>query len=146
MSAIEGRWLLYPLLALALLTFVVGTLMYRRRVAEIRRKGVRLQSLASSAGMAATLEDTRASDNFRNQFELPVLFYVGVLVAYAAQLASPAYLALAWAFVASRVVHSAIHCTTNRVKHRFLAFVTGFWLVVALWALLAWDLLVAGKG
>jgi hypothetical protein len=146
MNPIEGSWLLYPLLAMALLTFAVGTLMYRRRVAEIRRKGVRLQSIASSAGMATTLEDTRASDNFRNLFELPVLFYAGVLVAYAAQLAAPAYLALAWAFVASRIVHSAIHCTGNRVKHRFLAFVTGFWLVALLWALLAWDLLVAGKG
>ena len=146
MSAIEGRWLLYPLLALALLSFAVGTLMYRRRVAEIRRKGVRLQAIASSAGMAASLEDTRASDNFRNLFELPVLFYAGVLVAYAAQVASPAYLALAWAFVASRVAHSAIHCTTNRVKYRFLAFVAGFWLVAAFWALLAWDLVVAGAG
>ncbi|MDH5287286.1 MAG: MAPEG family protein [Betaproteobacteria bacterium] len=146
MNPVAERWLLYPLLAMALLTFAVGTLMYRRRVAEIRRKGVRLQSIASSAGMAATLEDTRASDNFRNLFEVPVLFYAGVLVAYAAHLASPAYLAVAWAFVAARIVHSAIQCTTNRVRYRFLAFVTGFWLVAALWALLGWDLVVAGKG
>jgi hypothetical protein len=145
-TPVAERWLLYPLLAMALLTFAVGTLMYRRRVTEIRRKGVRLQSIASSAGMAATLEDTRASDNFRNLFELPVLFYAGVLVAHAAHLASPAYLALAWAFVASRVAHSAIQCTTNRMRYRFLAYVTGFWLVAALWALLAWDLVVAGKG
>ena len=34
----------------------------------------------------------------------------------------------------------------NRVKYRFLAFVTGFWILAALWALIAWDLLVAGKG
>lgn len=141
-----GHELLYPLLAQALLTFVVGVVMYRRRIAEIRAKRVRVQSLATSASMAATLEDTRASDNFRNLFEAPVLFYAGVLVAYVAQLASPAYVLLAWAFVATRVVHSAIHTTFNRVKYRFFAFVAGFWLLAAFWALLAFDLVVGGKG
>lgn len=146
MSGVPDRWMLYPPLALALLTFVVGFVMYRRRFAEIRRKRVRVQALATSAGMAAALEDTRAADNFRNLFEMPVLFYAGVLVAYAAKLASPALLALAWAYVAARVAHSAIHCTTNRVKHRFLAFATSFWLLAGLWALIGWDVLVAGKG
>ena len=112
----------------------------------MRRRRVAPQSVATSAQMAAGLEDTRASDNFRNLFEMPVLFYAGVLVAYAAQLASPAYLVVSWAYVAARAVHSAIHCTTNRVMHRFPVFLASFWLLGALWALIAWDLLVAGKG
>ena len=146
MSRIPDVWLLYPVLALALLTFVVGLLMYRRRVAEMRRRRVAPQSVATSAQMAARLEDTRASDNFRNLFEMPVLFYAGMLVAYAAHLASPAYVAVSWAYVAARAAHSAIHCTTNRVMHRFPVFLASFGLLGALWALIAWDLLVAGKG
>lgn len=145
MSDLPARLMLYPMLALALLTFVVGVTMYRRRFAEIRRKRVRVQSVSTSASMAATLEDTGAADNFRNLLESPTLFYAGMLVAYAAHLAHPAYVAIAWAYVAARIVHSAIHCTTNRVKHRFFAFAASFWLLVALWALIAWDLLVAGK-
>lgn len=144
--SVPDRWMLYPMLAMALLTFVVGYVMYRRRFAEIRRKRVRVQTVATSAGMSAALEDTAAADNFRNLFETPVLFYAGMLVVYAAQLAAPAYVALAWAYVAARVVHSTIHCTTNRVKHRFVAFLASFWLLAALWALIGWDLLVAGKG
>jgi hypothetical protein len=80
MSAVPARWLLYPLLALALVTFVVGVVMYRRRIGEMKAKRVRAQALATSASAAAALEDTRASDNFRNLFETPVLFYAGMLV------------------------------------------------------------------
>ena len=32
---------------------------------------------------------------------------------------------LAWAFVALRIVHSAIHCSYNKVIHRFYAYVAG---------------------
>jgi hypothetical protein len=144
-GAAEGA-LLHPILAMALLTFVVGFVMYRRRFAEIRRKRVRVQSIATSAGMATALEDTAAADNFRNLFEMPVLFYAALVVAYVAKLAHPGLVALAWAYVATRVVHSAIHCTSNRVKYRFLAFVTSFWLLAAMWAWIAWGLLVAGRG
>ena len=140
------RLILYPMLALALLTLAVGFLMYLRRADEMRRRKVRVQALATSASTAATLEDTRASDNFRNLFESPVLLYAGVLTAYVAGLAGAALLAIAWAYVAARVVHSAIHTTVNRVRYRFLAFVTSYWLLTAFWALLAWELVVAGKG
>lgn len=146
MSAMPDRWLLYPVLALAMLTFVVGAIMYRRRVGEMKRKRVAPQSVATSAAMATALTDTGPADNFRNLFETPVLFYAGVLVAYAAHLASPAYVVIAWAYVAARVVHSAIHCTSNRVMQRLRAFLASFALLAALWGLLAWDLLVMGRG
>ena len=146
MAPFPDRWLLYPVLALVALTFVVGVVMYRRRVGEMKRRRIPPQAVASAVAMATTLEDTRAADNFRNLFETPVLFYAGMIVAYVAKLGSPALLALAWAYVLARVVHSAIHCTTNRVMHRFKAFLTSFALLGALWAMIAWDLLVAGKG
>jgi hypothetical protein len=145
-ATFPDRWLLYPMLALVVLTFVVGVAMYRRRVSEMKRRRIPPQSVASATAMATTLEDTGAADNFRNLFETPVLFYAGMIVAYAAKLGSPALLALAWAYVLARGVHSAIHCTTNRVMHRFKAFLTSFGLLGALWAVIAWELLVAGRG
>lgn len=146
MIDVPTRWLLYPMLAMVVLTFAVGVTMYRRRVAEMKRRRVRPQSVATSAQMAAALEDTGPADNFRNLFETPVLFYAGLLVAYAAKLASPALLAVAWAYVAARVVHSVIHCTSNVVMRRLAAFLTSFALLALLWAVIAWELLVAGKG
>ena len=119
------------------LTFAVSLVMYRRRIAEIRAKKVRLSSIALSAGMAAHVEDTRASDNYRNLFEGPVLFYVAALAAFSLKVVTPLLLAIAWLYVACRVAHSLIHCTNNRVKYRFLAFVASHAVLFVLWIVLA---------
>ena len=130
-------WILWPLLVMVALTFAVSIVMYRRRIAEIRAKEIRLQSVASAMGMATQLEDARASDNYRNLYEGPVLFYVAVLAAFALKVVTPLLLALAWIYVACRVAHSLIHCTTNRVRHRFYAFVASHAVLFALWVVLA---------
>ena len=130
-------WILWPLLVMVALTFVVSIVMYRRRIAEIRAKEIRLQSVASAMGMATQLEDARASDNYRNLYEGPVLFYVAALAAFALKVVTPLLLALAWIYVACRVAHSLIHCTTNRVRHRFYAFVASHAVLLVLWVVLA---------
>ena len=70
--------------------------------------------LATSAQAAALLTDSRAADNFRNLFELPVLFYVALVVADRIGMVDGISLGLAWAFVALRVVHSAIQRELRR--------------------------------
>jgi hypothetical protein len=42
---------------------------------------------------------------------------------------------LAWAYVATRLVHSMIHVTTNRVRHRFVIFSVGVAVLIAMWVL-----------
>ena len=93
--------------------------------------------------MAARFADTRAADNYRNLFEMPVLFYLALVVTAIAGLVTPLSLGLAWAYVALRVVHSAIHCGYNRVMHRFYAFLASNLVLWALWAWLGWRLLGA---
>lgn len=90
--------------------------------------------------MAATITDTRAPDNFRNLFEVPVLFYVAILVIYVAGLYSTAFLALAWVYVAARVAHSFIQCTSNLVMNRFYAFVTSCTALSIMWLMIAYQL------
>ena len=67
----------WPMLAQALLTAVVWVRMYVVRVAEMRRRGIRPQSIATSRAISSALEDTAPADNFRNLFEVPVLFFAG---------------------------------------------------------------------
>ena len=43
------------------------------------------------------------------------------------------YLGLAWAFVASRYLHSAIQLWRNYVPHRFLAFAAGLLILLIMW-------------
>ena len=120
-------------LAMVVLTLVVGLRMLSVRVAEMRNKRLHMQSVATSLQMAARMENVQPSDNFRNLFETPVLFYALVAVAVATSHV-PAWLVVgAWCYVALRVVHSAIHCTYNRVMHRFAAFIGSFTVVVTLW-------------
>lgn len=118
---------------LALLTFIVGFRMLFVRIGEMRARGIGPQDVALSGERAAKLADTRASDNYSHLFELPVLFYAlcGLAVASGH---IPAWLpAAAWLFVATRVVHSLIQCSYNRVMHRFAAFVAGYLLLLAMW-------------
>jgi len=72
---LSAKSILYPMLAMVLLTAIVSIVMYRRRVAEMRARRIPPQEVASAAAMAARLDDTGAADNFRNLFETPVLFY-----------------------------------------------------------------------
>ncbi|MBY6205685.1 MAPEG family protein [Halomonas denitrificans] len=117
----------------ALLTFVVGVRMYLLRVREMKAHRIHPQSVALSAERAARLKDTRAADNYNHLFELPVLFYALAAVALATGHV-PSWLALgAWAFAASRIVHSVIQCTYNKVMHRFAVFIVGFLLLFLMW-------------
>ena len=120
-------------LALVLLTFAVGARLLYTRVQEMRQKRVHPQAVTTSLKMAARLENVQAADNFRNLFEVPVLFYTLAAVALATS-HTPSWLVYgAWLFVALRALHSLIHCTYNRVMHRFSAFLTSFALLVSLW-------------
>jgi len=130
-----------PALAMAALTFVVWWRMYFTRIGQMKRERIHPQSVATSAQAAAKLTDSRAADNFRNLFELPVLFYLALVVAAQAGLASAVVLALAWLFVALRIVHSWIQCTYNKVMHRFYVYVSGGMVLWVLWGMLAYGML-----
>ena len=130
-----------PALAMVALTIVVWLRMYATRIGEMKRERIHPQAVATSAQMAARLSDTRAADNFRNLFEWPVLFYLALVVAAMTAQTGVAVLALAWTFVGLRVLHSWIHCTYNKVMHRFKAYLAGAVALWALWAVLAFGLL-----
>jgi len=138
---VEHRALFLPVLAMAALTFVVWCRMYFTRIGEMRRERIHPQSIANSAQAAARLQDTRAADNFRNLFELPVLFYAALAIAALTGQDGTPVVGLAWLFVALRVLHSAIHCTYNRVMHRFIAYLVGGLVLWVLWDVIGAELL-----
>jgi len=139
----ENNAIFLPAVAMAALTFVVWWRMYFTRIAQMKRERIHPQSVATSAQAAAKLTDSRAADNFRNLFELPVLFYLAIVVAAQTGLATTTVLALAWLFVVLRIAHSWIQCTYNKVMHRFYVYVTGGMVLWVLWGVLAYGLLRA---
>lgn len=120
-------------LSMVALVAVVGLRLLYCRVSELRAKRIHPQATAQSAQMASLTEDSRAADNFRNLFEIPVLFYALVGVALAVG-HTPDWLVMgSWGFVALRYLHSFIQCGYNRVFHRLPVFMAGFGLLIALW-------------
>ena len=136
----EAKLILYPLLAMFLLVCLVAATMLRRRVTFYKQNRVHPQKTATSSEMAAVMPDSRGPDNFRNLFELPIMFYVATLTIYAAGLICMPQLILAWGYVVARYAHSFIHCTSNVVMHRFYAFLTSCVLLVCIWLMLAYQL------
>jgi hypothetical protein len=132
----------WPAVAMAALTCAVWCRMYFVRIGQMKRERIHPQSVATSTEAAARLTDSRAADNFRNLFELPVLFYLALAFAAQAGLVDTPVVLMAWAFVALRMVHSAIQCGYNKVMHRFYAYAAGAFVLWAFWLLLAVRLLL----
>ena len=135
------RELFLPVVAMLAITFLAWLRLYQLRFAEMARRKIDPQSIALSAQKDAGLSDTRGADNFNNQFQLPVLFYVAVLVAHATGQGGGLFVQLTWAFVALRLVHALIQWTYNRVVHRFAAYALGALVLWWMWGLLALGLL-----
>ena len=128
--------------AMVALTFIVGMRMLYSRVREMLAGDIPLQAIATSAQLAGQLRDTQAADNFRNLFEVPVLFYALCAMAIATAHVPSWLVWSAWLYVCLRALHSAIHTTYNRVAHRFAAFATSFALLLGLWLAFVFTLIV----
>ncbi|MGY4516502.1 MAPEG family protein [Lysobacter sp. HA18] len=133
----DVRAIYLPGLAMVVLTAVVWFRMYTMRIGQMKRERIHPQKVATSAQASALLTDSRAADNFRNLFELPVLFYFALVVADRIGRVDMLSVGLAWLFVALRIAHSGIHVTYNKVMHRFMTYVAGGVVLWLLWAYLA---------
>lgn len=125
-------WL--PCSAMVLVTALVWIKLYADRLGEMRARGIAPQSLATARDAAERLEKTAAADNFRNLFEVPVLFYVWCVAVAMTGIATAGLVVAAWVFVGLRALHSLIHVTYNRVLHRFLVYFASTVLMFAMWA------------
>ena len=133
--------IILPVIALVLLTAVVWVRLYVERIRELRQRRIDPQSLATSASAGQTMQRVQASDNFKNLFEVPVLFYALCAVLASAQQVSAFFVIGAWVYVALRCIHSFIHLTYNRVIHRFAVYVLSTAILFMLWGVLGVQVL-----
>jgi hypothetical protein len=80
---------------------------------------------------------------YNSQFQLPVLFYVAVVLAYLLRKADYLFVLLSFGFVAARIVHAWIVVTSNDARLRYGAFVAGLVLVAFMWLSFAVNILLA---
>jgi hypothetical protein len=133
--------LVFAVLAQMAWTILVGFWLGRVRSLAVKAKEIRGDVMLSQEGWPPRAR--AASNNFSNQFEVPVLFYVLTLLALHLHLAGMGFALLAVVFVASRVLHSVAHCSTNRLRWRGPAYLVGVAMVMAMVATLAVSIVAA---
>ena len=126
-SAIFG-----PFFAMMFLTMAVWIYMYVRRIAFITGNKINSQDLAVPGELArlSPASVSNPSDNLKNLFEVPILFYALALYLFVTGQVDAAYVYAGWVFAAFRALHSAVHCTFNLVLLRFWLYAVS---TVALW-------------
>jgi hypothetical protein len=109
--------------------------MYSKRIPFIQKGKINLNKLtAAELARISPAAVSNPSDNLKNLFELPTLFYALVLYLYVSHQVDEAYLIAAWIFASFRVLHSAVHCTVNIVILRFWLYCIS---ALALWFMVA---------
>jgi hypothetical protein len=118
--------------------------MYIRRLSFISGLKINQQELAAP-GMLEKLSPPSVinpSDNFKNLFEIPVLFYAIVLYLFVTKQVDSLFVNAAWIFFIFRALHSAVHCTFNLITLRFAFYLFStvtFWFMAIRAALIHWG-------
>jgi hypothetical protein len=134
--------LVYPVLALVLWTFVVYILLGVRRYQAVRSRKTRTRDIALS-GDAWPDDEKKVSNNLRNLYEAPVIFYVLCGAATYVGVTPFGMTILAWIYVATRVVHTTIHTTSNNLSARSLVFAVGLTVLVVMWVVIVLRIMAA---
>jgi hypothetical protein len=125
-----------PFLATMLLTLVVWVYMYIRRIHFLTKNEISPKDLEVPGALekVSPAEVSNPSDNLKNLFEMPVLFYALSLYLFVSNQVDAAYVIAGWVFVGLRTLHSIVHCTFNLVMLRFYLYALSS---VAVWFMLA---------
>jgi hypothetical protein len=129
-------FVLLPLFVQVGLTLALAVMLFMSRRGELVRREVRWQDIALGEPRWSPTGLQRANA-FRNQFELPVLFYVLMILLIVTRHADVLMVALAWIFVLSRLMHAYVHVTNNYVPWRGMIFGVGALILLIMWLIFA---------
>jgi hypothetical protein len=130
---VHSAAILYPILVLAAWTGLVLLLIPVTRVRAGFRREVKVDDFKFGESASVPSHVSVPNRNYMNLLEAPMLFYVACVLLFVTTGVTFLAVALAWAYVALRIVHSLIHLTYNRVQHRLVAFAMSNVVLAALW-------------
>jgi hypothetical protein len=125
--------MLTPVLALITWTLIIWTWMYALRIPAMQAAKVNPQDAAHPGSLSVLPASVRqVADNYNHLHEQPTVFYALAFYCVLAGTGDETNVALAWIYVALRVLHSLIQCTVNKVMLRFSVFVLCSLVLVAI--------------
>lgn len=126
--------LIYPMAFYVFYIFALAVYMFMARLQVLKNRQVSMNYFKTYSGEAGPQDQALvAARHFDNQFQVPVLFLLTCAVHCALDQATYMTLALAWLFVATRIVHSWIHLGANNVRRRAAVYGLGWLVVLAMW-------------
>jgi hypothetical protein len=125
---------LLPVLALIAWTLVMWFWLYATRLPAMKRSGIDPQEAAHPGTYAHRLPEhvRSAAENYNHLHEQPTIFYALMLFTALTGGITAGTLGLAWAYVGTRVVHSLVQATINKVVVRFVIFAFSSLLLVCM--------------
>ena len=123
-----------PMFAMILLTLAVWIYMYARRIPFIQSLDPRIELTPAKLAELSPPAVATPSDNLKNLFEIPVIFYALALYLFATGQVDGVYVGAAWIFAIFRALHSAVHCTVNVILVRFALYAVS---TLAVWFIAA---------
>jgi hypothetical protein len=85
---------------------------------------------------------TQIGNCYRNQFELPLLFYLLIALALPLRHADLVIVVLSWVFVVTRFAHAGIFVNSNDLGRRSMAWFAGVLVLLAMWIYFALKILL----
>ena len=85
---------------------------------------------------------TQIGNCYRNQFELPVLFYVLIAIALPIRHADLIIVVLSWVFVIARLIHAGVFISSNDLGRRSMAWLVGALVLLVMWVYFALRILL----
>jgi hypothetical protein len=123
-------------LAFALLLWMAGA----RREALVRGE-TKIRDIALGQANWPT-RATQIGNCYRNQFELPLLFYLLIALALPLRHADLVIVVLSWVFVVTRFAHAGIFVNSNDLGRRSMAWFAGVLVLLAMWIYFALKILL----
>ena len=128
--------ILLPVFVQVALTFVLLMRLGSGRLRTLSAGNTKVRDIALGESNWPS-DVTQVGNCFNNQFQLPMLFYVLVVLALVLHKADLLFVIMSWIFVISRVVHAGVHITSNNVNQRFAAYTVGMVVLLLMWAIFA---------
>ncbi len=129
--------LIYPMLAMVLLTFSVFVRLFLTRLKSVKAGTTKFSYFEIYQGKAEPDSAIKLARHFANLFETPVLFYVACLAAMTTNATGLPFLVLAWLYVVARMVHAYIHTGDNHLMSRIRVYFLSWAVLLAMWILLS---------
>jgi hypothetical protein len=131
---------LLPVFVLVFMTFVLVLMTGLNRVSSLQSGEVKPDDIALGQ-QNWPKKITQYGNAFKNQLELPVLFYLLIAFILITRVGDFLLLVLAWVFVILRIAHAYIHTTSNIVLLRGRVYGAGLVVLLAMWIIFAVKIL-----